>query len=184
MRAATTEGTTVTSTDTTTRRASELMREAFEAIAAKDLDALEQVWDENSTDVFLALGLEVTGRPALRAFFAETFQALPDMHFTIEDVHDVDERTAVGQWRMQGTFSGGRFQGIEPTGRPIDIRGIDVMRFEDGVLRHNDVYYDGMSFARQIGVLPPADSAPDRAMIAGFNALTKAKDAFRGLRAR
>lgn len=167
------------STGTGTRSAADLMREAFDAIAAKDLDRLAEAWDERTTDNFNALGMEVTGREDLRAFFAEIFTALPDLEFSIEAIHDVDEQTAVGQWRMQGTFSGGTFQGIEPTGKPIDLRGIDVMRFEDGILRHNDVYYDGLAFARQVGLLPPADSAADRAMLAGFNALTKAKGAVR-----
>lgn len=166
-------------TDTEPRRAAELMREAFDAIAAKDLDRLAEVWDERTTDNFIALGSEVTGRDDLRAFFAETFTALPDLEFSTEAIHDVDEHTAVGQWRLRGTFSGGPFQGIEPTGKPIDLRGIDVMRFEGGVLRHNDVYYDGLAFARQVGLLPPADSTADRAMLAGFNALTKAKAAVR-----
>lgn len=169
----------MTATEGATRAASELMRASFDAIAAQDLERLAAVWDDRSTDVFLALGIEVTGVTELRAFFAELFTAVPDLQFTVEAIHDVDETTAVGQWRIQGTFSGGPFQGIEPTGRPVDLRGIDVMRFEGGVLRHNDVYYDGLTFARQVGLLPAADSAADRAMLAGFNALTKARDAVR-----
>lgn len=165
--------------DSGTPRAAELMREAFDAIAAKDLDRLAKTWDAQSTDNFIALGIEVTGESDLRTFFAELFAALPDLTMSVEDIHDVDERTAVGQWRMQGTFSGGPFQGIQPTGRTVDLRGIDVMRFENGVLRHNDVYYDGLAFARQIGLLPAAESRGDRALMAGFNAFTKAKDAVR-----
>ena len=96
-----------------------------------------------------------------------------------EDVHAVSDDVAVGQWRMSGTFSGGAFQGIEPTGKHLELRGIDVMRFEGDVLRHNDVYYDGLSFARQIGMLPTANSAGDRAMMSAFNAATKARHAVR-----
>lgn len=174
----------MTSSDSTQQRASELMREAFQAIDARDLDRLAAVWDDQTTDVFLALGIEITGVAGLRAFFAELFAAVPDLRFTTEAIHDVDGTTAVGQWRIQGTFTGGPFQGIEPTGKPVDLRGVDVMRFEDGILRHNDVYYDGLTFARQVGLLPAADSAADRAMLAGFNALTKAKDAVREARRR
>lgn len=166
-------------TATGTRRAADLMRDAFDAITAKDLDRLAEVWDHRTADNFIALQLEVIGEADLRAFFEETFTALPDLQFTTEQIHDVDENTAVGQWRLSGTFSGGPFQGIEPTGKHIELRGIDVMTFEDGVLRHNDVYYDGLSFARQIGMLPTADSTADRAMTASFNALTRVKHAAR-----
>lgn len=174
----------MTSTESSNGRASQLMREAFAAIDDRDVDRLATVWDDESTDDFIALGAVVTGQTALRDFFAELFAAVPDLEMTVEAIHDVDERTAVGQWRMQGHFTGGSFQGIEPTGRHLDIRGIDVMRFENAKLRHNDVYYDGLSFARQIGLLPDADSRADRAMVAGFNALTRARDALRERRER
>ena len=131
-------------------------------------------------DVFIALDLTVTGERALRTFFAQMFTALPDLEFVTEDVHAVSNEVAVGQWRMSGTFSGGSFQGIEPTGRRLELRGIDVMRFEGQTLRHNDIYYDGLAFARQIGMLPTADSAGDRAMVAAFNAATRARQVVRG----
>lgn len=171
----------MTSTDpgTGTTRASKLMREAFAAIDTKDLDRLADLWDDRSTDDFIALGTVVTGATALRGFFGELFDAFPDLRMTVEHIHDVDERTAVGQWRLEGDFTGAPFQGIEPTGRHVDVRGIDVMRFEGDKLRHNDVYYDGLSFARQIGLLPAADSRADRAMVAGFNLISRARDAVR-----
>ena len=57
--------------------------------------------------------------------------------------------------------------GIEPTGSAIDLPGFDVMRFDaDGRVTDNVVYYDGATFARQIGMLPRRDSAADRAMLA------------------
>lgn len=169
---------------TGTVRASKLMREAFDAIAAKDLDRLATIWDDRSSDDFIALGTLVTGQVALRAFFRELFEAFPNLQMTVEEIHDVDERTAVGQWRLEGDFTGGPFQGIEPTGRHVVLRGVDVMRFEGAMLRHNDVYYDGLSFARQIGLLPAADSRADHAMLGALNALSRVRAAVRERRQR
>lgn len=159
--------------ETEDQTACQLMRGAFDAVADRDVDRLRPLWDERTTTVFVALGLELTGEPALRTFFDEFFTAVPDLDFTVEAIHGLDGHTAVGQWRVAATFSGGPFQGIEPTGRPVELRGVDVMRFDDGMLRRNDVYYDGLAFARQIGLLPAADSATDRAMLATFNALSR-----------
>lgn len=39
-------------------------------------------------------------------------------------------------------------------------------------VRHNTIYYDGLAFARQIGLLPREGSATDKAMTAAFNAST------------
>jgi hypothetical protein len=76
------------------------------------------------------------------------------------------------RWRVTGTFSGGPFQGVHATGRRVDLRGVDVMHIVDGLLVDNTIYYDGLSFARQIGMLPSAASRGDRAMTAAFNAQT------------
>ena len=160
---------------TPSRRAADLMQESFAALAAKDLGRLATFWDERTIDVVNPLQLEMVGAAALRAFFEELFAAVPDLQFEVETVHDVDEHTAIGQWRLAGTFSGGRFQGIEPTGKRIELRGVDVMVFERDLLRHNDVYYDGLSFARQIGLLPSTNSLADRGMTTAFNTVTRAK---------
>lgn len=158
--------------------ASSLMRSAFEAVAAKDLDALQGAWHEDVEEDFVALE-PIRGKEAATAFFAEFFAAMPDMEFTVERVMSVDENTAIGEWSLRGTFNGGPFQGIEATGREIALRGVDVMEFEDELLRRNTIYYDGLRFARQVGLLPSEGSAADRAMLAAFNTLSKRKSRLR-----
>lgn len=150
------------------------MQTGFDAIAAKDLDALSATHHDDIVEDFLVLG-PIEGKAAVRAFFMELFAAVPDLEFVTERIFGVEDTVAVGQWTMKGTFTGGNFQGIEPTGRFVEIRGIDVMEFEDGLVRHNTIYYDGLSFARQVGLLPAAGGRGDRAILSTFNALTKAK---------
>jgi hypothetical protein len=82
-----------------------------------------------------------------------------------------DDTSAVVQWHAAGTFTGGPFQGITPTGRRADIRGVDVMEITDGLIKHT-IYYDGATFARQIGLLPGLGSRADQALLAAFNAKT------------
>jgi hypothetical protein len=77
--------------------------------------------------------------------------------------------SAAVHWRPTGTVTGGRFQGVHATGRPVDLRGCDVMRFGDGLLKHHIIYYDGLVFARQTGLLPTVGSPADRALQAVFN---------------
>lgn len=166
------------------RPAAELAAEYFGHVADRDPDAMAAMAHEDVVEEFVVLGT-YHGREELRAFFEELFAAVPDSEFEVEAIHDVDHDTAIGQWRFTGTFDGGRFQGIEPTGAELDFRGVDVMEFEDRteaggssegrLLAHNTIYYDGLTFARQIGLLPDEDSLPDRAMLAGFNGLTKVR---------
>ena len=67
----------------------------------------------------------------------------------------------------------GPFQGIDPTGKFVEVRGCDVMHIEGDLIARNTVYYDGMSFARQIGMMPAQDSGAEKAMKSAFNAATK-----------
>ena len=79
--------------------------------------------------------------------------------------------------------SSGRAGGRRATGGSLrSLVGLAVRpaRFDaDGRVIDNVVYYDGATFAREIGMLPRRDSAADRAMLHAFNATTKAKRRFR-----
>ncbi len=78
---------------------------------------------------------------------------------------------------MTGTFTGAPFQGIEPTGRTVQLRGVDLIEIADGKNVTNTAYYDGMAFARGAGMLPPQDSGAERAMKSALNAATKLRRA-------
>ena len=162
--------------DTTSPAA--LMRKLLEAVAAKDLDAMGAMQHDDVVEDFVVLG-EFEGKEAVAALFAELFTAVPDMQFTINRIVGGDDRIAVGEWSITGTFNGGPFQGLDPTGRHVELRGVDLMEFEEGRLRRNTIYYDGLRFARQVGMLPTEGSAADRAIMSSFNALTKARKGVR-----
>jgi len=80
------------------------------------------------------------------------------------------------RWRCtgaSGAFDGsGRFQGLTPNGRHVEIRGLDLLMVEDGKIVSNYAYTNGMEFARQVGALPAQDSPPEKALAAAFNAKT------------
>ena len=155
-----------------------LMRQLLEAVATKDLDTMGTMSHDDVVDDFVALG-KFEGKDAVAAFFSELFTAVPDMQFTINRIVGGDDRVAVGEWSITGTFSGGPFQGLEPTGRHVELRGVDVMEFDEGRLCRNTIYYDGLRFARQVGMLPAEGSAADRAMRSSFNTVTRARKGLR-----
>jgi steroid delta-isomerase-like uncharacterized protein len=133
------------------------------ATKAHDPDAMVALGHPDYVDDFVPTG-EKRGREAIRRFFAEMFVAFPDFEFEAERIV-ADERHAVLQWTASGTFTGGRFQGVEPTGRRVVNRGVDVMEIEDGLLRRITIYYDGLGVARAMGILPAKGSFFERAML-------------------
>ena len=66
-------------------------------------------------------------------------------------------------WRMEGTHGGVIDPpGFAPTGKRIDIDGIDVWDFAQGRIERYRAYYDMAALARQIGAMPPSGSAGER----------------------
>jgi steroid delta-isomerase-like uncharacterized protein len=172
-------------TDTAQRTPTTVARETFRILfEAKDLSRVDEFWTENTVDHFLAAGQTVRGTQALTEFFRELLTAVPDWTMEIENAFDDADRQAVVQWRGRGTFTGGTFMGIEPNGRSLDIKGVDVFNFDDDwKVVQNTVYYDGAEFARQIGMLPPRDSTADRLTLKAFNARTKLTERIKSRRA-
>jgi steroid delta-isomerase-like uncharacterized protein len=148
----------------------------FAALAERDLDAMiAHLADEVIEDITPVGILRGTGE--VRAFFGNLFAAFPDFAFAVEDSIS-NPQTCVVQWRATGTFRGAPFQGIEPTGRRIEIRGCDCIEVDDGKIVRNTAYYDGAAFARGLGLLPQLGSSGEKAMMAAFNAVTKVRSRF------
>ena len=101
----------------------------------------------------------------MRAFFEETFAAMPDMRFEVLDVVAARNQAAV-RWHATGTFCGGPFQGIEPTGARVELEGIDLLTIEDGKIVRNDAYYDSGA-VRARGRPAAASGERDRAAHGG-----------------
>jgi steroid delta-isomerase-like uncharacterized protein len=150
-------------------------RSYFEAVANRDTTAMAGHWRSDGVDDLVPLG-PLRGTDEIVAFFRELFQAVPDIETTVTRVVAGETQAAV-EWRMSGHFTGGPFQGVDPTGRRVEIRGLDLLEIEDGEIVGNTAYYDGMTFARQIGLMPPENSSAENAMKSAFNAATKMRRA-------
>jgi steroid delta-isomerase-like uncharacterized protein len=139
-------------------------------------------WTDRPHYRVFAQNLEMNTRAEVVAWFRGFFDAVPDLQMEVDDVvvagEPGRERVTV-RWRVTGTFSGAPYMGIEPTGRPIDMRGMDLIQIEDGRVAGNNIYYDQLVFARQIGMLPSEGSLGDRLMTGAFNLVTKGRDMVR-----
>ena len=138
----------------------------------------EGTWIDRPQYRVFAQDLEMNTREDVVAWFRRFFDALPDLHMEVEDVVVAGERgreRVTVRWRVTGTFSGEAYMGVEPTGRRVDLRGMDLIQLEDGRVAGNNIYYDQLAFARQIGMLPSEGSLGDRLMTGAFNLVTKGR---------
>lgn len=154
--------------------AEETARRVFAAIAERDLEAVAACLAPDDIQVFVPVG-RFEGRDAVVAFFADLFAAFPDLEMTVQAVR-ADDRCAAVRWRLAGTFTGGPFLGIHPTGKRVQIEGVDAfIEVEGGLIRSNTIFYDGAAFLRGVGLLPPRDSTMERGLIRVFNLWTSVR---------
>jgi steroid delta-isomerase-like uncharacterized protein len=149
----------------------DVARKYFEAVADSNVEAMSKFWAPDVLERIAPVG-DLRGPDECREFFTGLFAAFPDMKFEVLDLVSEDDR-AVVRWRSRGTFCGAPFQNIDPTGALLDLEGMDLLTIENGLIKRNDAYYDGTQFARQIGLLPPRESATERRMAAAFNLRTR-----------
>jgi len=98
------------------------------------------------------------GRREVARLVSTTAVAFPDYEFTSPSPWAIadDRLTAYVPWRMTGTNTGSFTPpGYAPTGRPIDLAGIDVWQFRGGLLCRYQAVYNYSLIARQLGLAPP-----------------------------
>ena len=156
----------------TASEAETVARQYFAAISAHDLDAAVALWAVGGRE-HVRGQVDALAPEGVRAFIGDMLAAMPDMRFELLSTTTEGERCAV-QWRLTGTFTGpSSFNGVAPTGHPLTLEGIDLLSVRDGLVQGNDAYSDGMTFARQIGMLPPQGSAAEQRMTQAFNVKTR-----------
>lgn len=154
----------------------------FDAIAARDLEAMVACWQPEGVDRFVG-EQTLIGPEQVRGYFAELFGAFPDLHFEVlETTGDGGNRTAV-RWRARGTFAGpGTFQGFDPNGASIEIEGCDVVTVGgDGLIEQNHAYFNAADLARQLGFLPETESPAGTGLTKLANLRTKLTQTVRGV---
>ena len=153
----------------TTGSNTDVIRWSFEQLNRHDLTALRQLWTADTVERFPDRTCH--GADEVVAYFEETFAALPDFQIEIQSlVADGDD--VFVRWHMTGTQEG-RIQGIDGTGKRLELDGADHFTLRDGKIASNFVIFDQMQWARHIGLMPLADSTADKAIKAAFNAKTR-----------
>ncbi|OBG28677.1 ester cyclase [Mycobacterium alsense] len=89
------------------------------------------------------------GREANRRFWASFFAAFPDLTATMEDLVVSGDRV-VGRFVYRGSHRGD-FMGIPATGRPIEMRSIDIWRVADGMFVEHWDELNTLELFQQLG---------------------------------
>jgi steroid delta-isomerase-like uncharacterized protein len=92
---------------------------------------------------------------AVREHIGAIFETWPDITFSTRRLY-VRDGLVVQEWTAEATHTNEMRRGdlvAEPTGKKITWDGLDVIPFEDGLVKRKDVYSDSVSILRQVGLL-------------------------------
>jgi steroid delta-isomerase-like uncharacterized protein len=140
-------------------------RDGIEALTAA-IERYNAAWNAHDVDAAMAMHApdmvfenhtagEVAEGEAVRDHIAGIFAAWPDIEFATRRLY-VREGLVVQEWTATATHDATLRRGdIEapPTGHKIAWDGLDVIPFEDGLIKRKDVYSDSVSILRQVGLL-------------------------------
>jgi predicted ester cyclase len=139
----------------------EAFKRATEAFNAPNIDGFAEVLSDNVA--FKAPGgLRGEGKAACVEFFSSWFSAFPDAHVDVHHLHIMDN-VAVEEGTFTGTHNGilrGSMGDVPPTGRPVSIGHIQVLRFQSGKHGSFNLMFDRLQLLEQLGFLLDNGNAP------------------------
>lgn len=130
-----------------------VMRKFYDAVNGRDLDAMaDLVADEFVEHEELPGGIPPTKAGTLQ-WFRSFVEAFPDFRMEAEEILPAGDKV-VTRVRVTGTNKG-EMMGMPASGKPIDVRGIDIVKFgKDGKVTEHWGITDNLAMMQQLGVVP------------------------------
>jgi steroid delta-isomerase-like uncharacterized protein len=130
------------------------------------IDRYNEAWNAHDLDAIIALHApdmvfenHTAGERAegdeVREHIAGIFAAWPDLTFRAHRLYIRDD-LVVQEWMASATHNRELRRGdlVAPaSGRRLEWEGMDVIPFENGLIKRKDVYSDSVGILRQVGLL-------------------------------
>lgn len=133
----------------------DLYDKAIRLYNAGDVEGFANAHAEDG--VLVTPGGTAQGRAAIREHWSREKIAFPDRTLTIDVVVEQGDTVAT-EWAWSGTNTGPLVvrdgTQVPPTGKRVEVRGMELVHLRDGKIADYHMYWDGMAILRQLGLLP------------------------------
>ena len=133
------------------------VRRFYDLINAGEIEAFGALLADDFVEHEETPGLAPT-REGVMDFFRMNRAAFPDMRMDVEEVISSGDKVVV-RARVTGTHQG-EFMGMPATGKRVDVKLIDIMRFgDDGLAHEHWGVMDALAMMQQLGAVPEGPPA-------------------------
>lgn len=132
----------------------ELLDRYVERYNEGDLDGVMDLYAEDAVQVMPDGTYE--GWSAVRERLAQELDGFSELNHTVRSFIEEGEMFA-DEWTFVGTHSGAfrlpDGSDLPPTGKRVEIRGMEVVQVRDGKIILNALYYDNLASMVQLGLV-------------------------------
>ncbi len=113
----------------------EVLKGFLEAFNRHDLNAIMDYFADDCV-FYMPRGAKprgdkYVGKDEVRAGLAKRFEGIPDVHYG-NDQHWAGDNFGVSEWTLTGTST---------SGKPIEVRGVDLLEFSQGKIIRKDSFW-------------------------------------------
>ena len=132
-----------------------MLERYIERYNAGDLDGVMDLYADDA--VQLMPDGTFVGREAITERLAKELVAFPDVQHRFISYVEQDDAFA-DEWIFEGTHTGPLTMPdgtqVPATGKRVVVRGMEIVELRDGKIVANNLYYDNLAVAGQLGLLP------------------------------
>jgi steroid delta-isomerase-like uncharacterized protein len=130
------------------------------------IDRYNAAWNDHDVDAIITMHTEDSvfenhttgdlnvGKEEIANAIRGIFTVFPDLTFETRRQY-IRDNLVVQEWTARGTHLGKMNRAgleVEPTGETVEYRGMDVIPIAEGGVARKDVYSDGVTLLRQLGL--------------------------------
>ena len=138
----------------------DLLERYVELYNVGDLDACMELYADDAVQLMHDGVFE--GRTEIYERLARDLTAFPDARYTVASFVEQGDAFA-DEWTFTGTNTG-PFRlpdgtEVPATGRPVELKGMELVEVRDGKIVVDNLYYDFMAALLQLGLVPAGAAA-------------------------
>jgi steroid delta-isomerase-like uncharacterized protein len=127
-----------------------LHQSVFAAVEAHDVEKITEIYHPDAVHV-TPDGVAHNAQDYVKEIIRSFGSAFPDLRIKIQNHYVLNDSVSIVEYTFSGTHKG-EFEGIDPTGKTMEVAGCSVIEVRNGKIVQERDYYDNMAFLTQLGV--------------------------------